>query len=92
MVIVEAMAHGLAVICSDACGAAFCNAESGGQVFKQGDADSLAKAIESTLNDPSGTEMAGRTSYFYVKNNLSFEKYVDELSLLLKHEFNLLLS
>lgn len=91
MAIVEAMAHGLAVICSDTCGAAFCNDEAGGRVVKQGDVDSLSEAIQNALDNPLSIKKTGRDSYFYVKNNLSFCKYYDELSSLLKNEYNIIL-
>ena len=91
MAIVEAMAHGLMVICSDKCGAAFCNSEAGGIVVKQGDVDSLCTAIEYGLDNPSDVRKRGLDSGLYVKKNLSFDNYYKALSILLSNEFRIVL-
>ena len=89
MAIVEAMAHGLMVICTDTCGAAFCNLEAGGIIVKQDDVDSLQEAIECCLDTPSVIEKKGTNSYMYVQNNLSFDKYYEALSSLLRCEYRI---
>lgn len=89
MAIVEAMAHGLAVICSDTCGAAFCNAEAGGLIVKQGDADALKQAIVSLLDKKEVIRRNGLNSMMYIKNNLSCDVFYSRLSKLLESEFNI---
>lgn len=89
MAIIEAMAHGLAVICSDTCGAGFCNEEAGGIVVKEGSAQALSEAISSLLKERSAIEKTGLASYEYVKSHLAFSVYYSELSSLLSAEFGL---
>jgi len=86
MAIVEAMAHGMAVICSDTCGAAFCNAEAGGVTVPEGDSHALACAVRGFLGDPDRLKETGRSAFRYVRGNLSFDAYRDSLNGLLRKE------
>lgn len=87
MAIVEAMAHGVTVICSDTCGAAFCAAEAGGTTFPEGDSHALAEAVRTILENPGKLAGTGKASYAYVKEQLSFECYRGALNGLLRKEF-----
>ena len=89
MVIVEAMAHGVPVICSDTCGAAFCNAEAGGWIVRQGSVESLTNVLSACIKDSNMIRTIGMSSYNYVKDNLTFEAYFSGLSSLLLHEFKI---
>ena len=86
MAVIEAMAHGMAVICSDTCGAAFCNAEAGGVTVPEGDSHALACAVRGFLGDPDRLKETGRSAFRYVRGNLSFDAYRDSLNGLLRKE------
>lgn len=87
MAIVEAMAHGMAVICSDTCGAAFCAAEAGSVPVPEGDSHALACAVRAYLDDPDRLRKAGQDACRYVREHLSFECYRAALNALLREEF-----
>ena len=87
MAIVEAMAHGVTVVCSDTCGAAFCAAEAGGITFPEGDNHALAETLRAAFADPGRLADSGQAAYRYVKEQLSFECYRVALNGLLRKEF-----
>ena len=87
MAVVEAMAHGVTVICSDTCGAAFCAAEAGGIPFPEGDSHALAEALRAVFAEPGRLAESGQAAYRYVKEQLSFECYRGALNDLLRKEF-----
>ncbi len=87
MAVIEAMAHGMAVICSDTCGAAFCAAEAAGVTVPEGDSHALADAVRGFLGDPDRLRKAGQDAFRYVRENLSFDAYRDGLNGLLRKEF-----
>ena len=61
MVVVEAMAHGLAVICSDTAGAQSCVVpEETGLVFSSSSADDLAAKLRSLVDDPRRVQAMGQ--------------------------------
>ena len=87
MAVVEAMAHGVTVVCSDTCGTAFCAAEAGGITFPEGDSHALAEALCAFFADPGRLTESGQSAYRYVKDQLSFECYRSGMNNLLRKEF-----
>ena len=78
--------YGMAVICSDTCGAAFCAAEAAGVTVPEGDSHALACAVRGFLGDPDRLKETGRSAFRYVRGNLSFDAYRDSLNGLLRKE------
>jgi len=83
--VLEAMARGLPVICSDTAGAAdFIREGVNGAVFRSDDVESLAGAIECCLGDPERTRRMGRKSRWIAEAYHSPERYHLRLKLLIE--------
>ncbi len=82
--VLEAMAHGLPVICSDTAGASdFIRQEQNGMVFKSDDKESLKDAISFCLRDKTRLLNMGEHSRKIVKHYYSPDTYYNRIQLLI---------
>ncbi len=80
LVTVEAMASGKPVIVSNMCGVSeIIKNGVNGFVINHGDYKMMARYIELLINDRSLRERIGRNAYKFVKKNLSWEKYAENM-------------
>src|SRR5207249_1567296 len=85
VVIAEACAAGLPIICTDACGAAFdlVRPDLNGQIVKAGDAESLARALHwIEQNEPRLPEMAAQSQA--LAKPFSAQSWADQWNRMLK--------
>jgi glycosyltransferase involved in cell wall biosynthesis len=89
MVILEAMAYGLCTISSDNCGlASYIIDANGGFNFDYQNATSLARILQTIIQEPALIPQYGKNAQKYVKEKLSFPNYYNKLNDLLKKEYS----
>jgi len=87
MVILEAMANGMGVVCTKTCGLAFLIEEANaGYTYRYDDADSLADIIERLEGDEEKVRRLAQNAYDYASQNNNFKSYKDALMNLLSNE------
>ena len=80
MVVLEAMAYGMPVICSDSCGSRDClEVGVNGEIYRTDDVTSFRKAVESIVSDPERLRSMGRQSLRIVQQRHTPAQYHDRL-------------
>lgn len=89
--VLEALGHGLPVICTDSCGSGL-HVRNGynGFTVKSSSLDDLVKALEYCLADRARLEQMSRQALFYAENHLSGSAYYNHFRQLLNTRFPLL--
>jgi glycosyltransferase involved in cell wall biosynthesis len=80
LAVIEAMAEGKPVIVSNRCGASeiIKNGENG-LIFNHAKPEELAIQIEKLINDPESRKRMGENAKAFVKHNLSWQKYAEQM-------------
>lgn len=87
--ILEAMAHGLPVICSDTCGTkTYVQDGYNGFIFKSDDVSSLTITLERFLSQPGIIAKMSDNSYNFAKSHISGDVYYDYFKYMLKKQFS----
>ncbi len=88
MVILEAMANGLAIISSDNCGAtSYSEKSGGGLVFNHKDAEELAEQMRRILDKKDSLALMGKKNIDFVNSNCSVQNYLECLNKLIEEEY-----
>ena len=85
IVLLEAMANSLPVVCSDAIGLQdYISRGKNGFVFKKGDLDDLVKYMDIILRDKENLVRMGENSYKLVVSKYNPERYVNTITTIIK--------
>jgi glycosyltransferase involved in cell wall biosynthesis len=80
LAVVEAMASAKTVIVSKGCGAAeIIQNNVNGMLVENSKPEEIAKKVENLITNPSLRKKIGKNAYEYVKENLSWENYAQQM-------------